>query len=211
MSDKTEHDKPRGSLRPGMTFRYLTTIRPGDLSSTKKRQWWCRCVCGKELQVIGAALLSGNSGSCGCRKGFRHGHSRGAPTPEYRVWQGMVARCSNPKASNYERYGGRGITFHSPWQKFASFLADVGPRPSLDHQLDRIDNNGNYEPGNVRWTTRIEQHNNRRDNTMVEVQGERMTLAQAARSLGWPPCQRFADWAKAGRDGVKYLGRADEI
>lgn len=97
-----------------------------------------------------------------------HGHSRGRKvTPTYRSFTSMWTRCSNPQATRYAFYGARGISVCSRWKSFENFLADVGEKPSPSHSLDRIDNNGNYEPGNVRWVTHREQCRNRRSNTAV--------------------------------------------
>ena len=82
-------------------------------------------------------------------------------SPEYRAWQALRDRCMNTNSKNYPYYGGRGITFHPSWEDFTIFLADVGRRPASDLTLDRIDSNGNYEPGNVRWATRSTQARNR--------------------------------------------------
>jgi hypothetical protein len=105
----------------------------------------------------------------------------------------MLARCLEPSNPAHAYYKGRGITVCDRWRfgddgktGFECFLDDMGERPSLAHSLDRIDNNGSYEPGNVRWATKTEQANNRITNTIVELNGERMTLAEACRRSGVP-------------------------
>lgn len=94
-------------------------------------------------------------------RGLKHGL---CSSPEYRAWSHMKERCSNIKAQEYESYGGRGIKVCERWLKFENFYADMGDRPSNKHSLDRIDNDGNYEPDNCRWATGIEQVLNRRTN-----------------------------------------------
>lgn len=137
-----------------------------------RRMWKCRCDCGREVVVDQAAMRFGNSASCGCLKieatiasnrvlKRTHGHKLQHATPEYRSWQAMKARCLNPNAHAYERYGGAGITVCDRWLKFENFLADMGPRP-VGTSLDRINNAGNYEPGNCRWATRSQQSKNRK-------------------------------------------------
>jgi hypothetical protein len=108
-------------------------------------------------------------------------------TPEYRAWSAMKLRCANPNNEQYHNYGGRGITVCDRWrQSFAAFLVDMGPRPSPRHSIDRIDNNGNYEPGNCRWATSREQNRNRRNNIVLTHDGRTMCLADWARELGVP-------------------------
>lgn len=107
-------------------------------------------------------------------------------TAAYRVWATMLARCRNPNNAAWALYGGRGIVVCERWLSFESFRADMGDRPSPTHSLDRIDPNGNYEPGNVRWSTPTEQANNRRSNHLVTFSGETRTIADWARHLGVP-------------------------
>lgn len=107
------------------------------------------------------------------------------PTKEYTLWANIVQRCTNPSNRDYPYYGGRGIEMHPPWRKgFSTFLADIGRAPSAIHTLDRIDNEGPYAPGNVRWATRLEQNNNTRVVTYIEHEGMRKTIIAWAAYLG---------------------------
>lgn len=118
-----------------------------------------------------------------------HGQSftDGRPTAEYRIWAGIKHRCRCPTANGWKRYGGRGISVCQKWSNsFEAFMADMGPRPSARHSIDRIDNNGNYEPGNCRWATRAVQCNNRRSNHYIEYKGERVTVTQLSKLCGVP-------------------------
>jgi len=121
-----------------------------------------------------------------CNPCFRHGDApKKGVSREYRIWAGMKTRCTNPRQSHWELYGGRGITVCDRWlSSFEAFLADVGRAPSPRHTLDRIDNDGNYEPGNVRWATAAEQVRNSRAVKLVTVSGRTVHLAEAARMLG---------------------------
>lgn len=115
-----------------------------------------------------------------------HGHTRSrAKSPEFRSWCAMRARCTNPKNDRYARYGGRGVRVCQRWlDSFEAFLADVGPRPSPRHTLDRKNGDGDYEPGNCRWATSEEQAANRSNNRVIAWRGEQRTLAEWARHLG---------------------------
>lgn len=134
----------------------------------RHRQFLCQCDCGNSLVVQGRHLVRESTKSCGClhQEGpWKISHGEGSkPTrsPEYICWTGMKQRCSNPDHDSYERYGGRGITVCDRWvDSFENFLADMGRKPSAAHSIDREDNDGNYEPGNCRWATGVEQQANR--------------------------------------------------
>lgn len=149
----------------GARFGRLTVIRRAPDTTGRKVNWLCRCECGKEKPVRASSLVNGRATSCGClqrevaAKSFTtHG---GTYTPEYQAWASMIQRCTNENCSNWHNYGGRGIAVCAAWlNSFEAFLAHIGKRPSGQHSLDRIDVNGNYEPGNVRWATLAEQRRN---------------------------------------------------
>lgn len=160
-------------------YSHTHTQRSGKRAAV----WSCRCECGGTASVMTSNLKKGNTRSCGClhkQQMTLHGKSS---TRLYRVWQSMLQRCSNPNASRYAEYGGRGIKVCHRWQKFENFLADVGERPE-GTSLDRINVNGDYEPGNVRWATIAEQARNKRANVMIEWGGRRMIQTDWAKELG---------------------------
>jgi hypothetical protein len=119
-------------------------------------------------------------------RNYRHGYkpADGKSIPEYTLWKNMRTRCNKPAHPDYAKYGGRGIKVAPQWEGFLTFLHDVGRRPSPDHSIDRIDNNGHYEPGNVRWATRKEQARNRRSSVRIAYRGEERTLAEWAEVAG---------------------------
>ena len=176
----------------GQRFGRLLIVGRGPNTKTGGAQWVCRCDCG-ETRVNGRAnLVKGRARSCGCLRretsravGLRsrtHGLSMSS---EYRIWRMAIDRCSNPRSSNWKNYGARGIDVCQRWRDgFENFWADMGPRPSSRHSLDRIDVNGNYEPANCRWADWDTQGNNRRNNHVVMVDGVKMTLAEAIRFKG---------------------------
>ncbi len=126
-------------------------------------------------------------------------------TPEHAAWKDMKARCLNPNAQNYNRYGGRGITICSRWlQSFQNFFDDMGKRPK-GMTLERKENNGNYEPGNCIWADRFQQANNTRRNRFIEFNGERHTVSQWARIKGVPRF-KIRDLLDSGKDPQKVLG-----
>lgn len=119
--------------------------------------------------------------------GITHGHNAGKKkTPTLQTWASMRARCTNPKKSDYQYYGGRGITVCDRWQSFENFLADMGEKPP-GTSLDRIDNSGNYEPSNCRWATRAEQMRNTRQTRMLTLNGKTQCVVDWERELGFKP------------------------
>lgn len=148
-----------------------------------------RCACGTKRRVSLPNLKSSKSRSCGYYKRkrtaaarIRHGESRkGAVTAEYSCWQSMLRRCLSPSHSNYGSYGGRGIRVTERWLKFEHFLADLGRRPTSAHSLDRINVNGNYEPGNCRWATSAEQRRNQRPRLRLEQFSDSDLLSECHR------------------------------
>ncbi len=119
-------------------------------------------------------------------RNYRHGHKpQSGASPEYVAWNGMRARCHNPSNPNYARYGARGIRVCEAWRNsFETFLSDMGRKPSTKHSIERINNNGNYEPSNCRWATATEQANNRRSSRVIKFNEEEKTLAEWSRLSG---------------------------
>jgi hypothetical protein len=164
------HDAPvcKGGLPEFPKFIIRTVTVPRGRCRQWKALWRCRC--GIEFEAYVTNVTRGHTTSCGCVQQERrhlsfpkHGHFIGdKPTPTYKSWQAMIARCTNPKHPAYKHYAGRGITICAAWLgSFPQFLADMGARPD-GLTLDRKDNSGNYEPGNCRWATVLEQNRNRR-------------------------------------------------
>lgn len=151
-------------------------------------KWRCVCDCGNEALIATGTLNAGASKSCGCghreiMRGLKTVHG-GKGTPEYRIWKHMRGRCNQPNDSHYKNYGGRGIKVCERWDSFANFLADVGPRPSNDHSIERKDVNGNYEPDNVEWILKAEQARNTTKTVYVLDGGARKKLVDLALEVG---------------------------
>lgn len=152
----------------------------------KKTYWLCECVCGAKKRVQYYHLSSGASMSCKCQQDYsavtKHGEA--LKTKEWLCWKGLKERCLDPNNINYKNYGGRGICVYPEWiNSYESFLDYIGRAPSKDYSIDRINNNGNYEPGNVKWSTRDEQIENRRNTIFLMTGGKLMSLSKASKML----------------------------
>jgi hypothetical protein len=176
----------------GLRFGRLLVIKRAK-SVRGKFRWICRCDCGATATRDGSALRYGHVKSCGClsretaaARMTTHGHTinKKGYTSEYARWCSMKERCGNPKTKSYHRYGGRGIKVCKRWAaSFEAFYADMGQVPP-GKSLDRIDNNGNYEPGNCRWATKHQQAANARNAKIVQHDGRALCVSEWARILG---------------------------
>jgi hypothetical protein len=166
--------------RTGQVYGRLTVVRRIDNDKYGAVRWLCSCTCGQEIETWSNNLRSGNTTSCGClvkegrtksggkiRRKITHGQTGHSL---FRLWGSLRARCRNQNHHAYARYGGRGIVCDPRWDDFAVFLADVGDRPANPEgwsssrpywTLDRVNPDGNYEPGNVRWASPADQRANR--------------------------------------------------
>lgn len=155
--------------RVGEKFGQLTVVSRDMTKTSGGRVYWiCKCSCGTIKSIRADAFVSGNVVSCGCNRNAKNGigkhrtHNLGH-IPEYSVWTTMKARCKNPNNKDFEYYGARGISVCDKWaNSFSAFINDMGRRPSDKHSIDRINNDGNYEPSNCRWATHSQQMKNRR-------------------------------------------------
>jgi hypothetical protein len=198
------------SERIGQKFNRLTFIETRPTDGRKAKRGLFRCECGTEKEAQLNAVFYGSTKSCGCMmKEYyesgtvrSHGDHRSL---EYKSWAMMKQRCYNPHETGFARYGGRGIAVCDWWaDSYENFLADMGRKPSPAHSLDRIDNDGDYEPGNCRWANRHEQQANRRTSRLLTYNGETMTMLQWAERLGmsWTS---LANRAKRGMTDEQIL------
>ena len=164
---------PRFKNLTNQVFGRLTVLGYAGMFERYSR-WFCECECGTIKAVVTAKLINGNTVSCGCRKrlglSFTHGESRGGKvSTEYLAYHEAKKRCTYPKLKCFKDYGGRGIEFR--FTSFNSFLEHIGRKPSPEHSLDRIDVNGHYEAGNVRWAIKTVQARNTRTNRIITLDG----------------------------------------
>lgn len=175
----------------GHRFGRLIAVKPVAEDKWKQIIWLCQCDCGKTKEIRGKHLWSNKINSCGCFRieigsirNTKHGHAKkDRVTRTFHSWQGILARCLNKNSSRYSDYGGRGITVCERWLKFENFLADMGECPD-GLSIDRINNGGNYELGNCRWSTPKEQSRNKRSNHIIEYDGQKKPLCVWAELFG---------------------------
>lgn len=153
--------------------------------------WQCQCDCGNESIVRAARLIRGEIRSCGCVLGKQGTHLM-TNTKVFSVWNGMRDRCSNVKNESYPHYGERGITVCAEWtNSFEAFYEHVSKLPHCGEEgysIDRINNDGNYEPGNVQWATLVEQRRNQRNNRFITIDGVTRTAVEWAEIVGIASC-----------------------
>ncbi len=172
----------------GRRFGRLVAVSETDIYAQRSKKWLCLCQCGEYATVDKRKLISGHTKSCGClvidktvSMSLKHGM---CGSSLYTIYKNMLARCCNPKSNNYKNYGGRGIKICKRWlDSFENFYADMGDRPK-GKTLDRIDNDGDYCPENCQWSTMHQQQRNKRNNLIIEYDGERMCLKDWAKKIG---------------------------
>lgn len=195
--------------RTGMRYGRLSVLERAP-TVNGRTYWACRCICGREVVVMGQSLHAGTTVSCGCNRAERirekgHNVTHGlSGTRTYRIWCGMRKRCLNPAARAYARYGGRGVTACERWSRFENFLADMGECPD-GLTIERIDNDRGYEPSNCKWATYAEQSANRRNT----VKFDGLTLPELARRDGIPYATAYYR-AKLKRPRLSYVAGGDE-
>lgn len=177
-------------LSIGARYGRLTVVE--RIQDERQRYYRCLCECGQEKDIRGDHLASGRTTSCGCRRKERSSEPRKhglTGTRVYRIWRNMLNRCGYDSHPDWKRYGGRGITVCDKWRSsFESFYRDMGFPPD-GMSIDRINNDGNYEPGNCKWSTVLEQAANRRrpvfsHGKRVSYDGKSYTIEQLAIHLG---------------------------
>lgn len=190
MAEQKENIPGRLRDLTGKRFGRLLVLHEDGRDRWRGVHWRCICDCGSETRVRSGNLVRGATRSCGCGVliSVRRPRSHGlADTRIYHCWQNMKARCGNPNRRDYKHYGGRGIAVCARWlESFENFLNDM-PGYAVGAEIDRIDNDGNYEPGNCRWASRTIQQRNRRSNHRITVCGRTLTIAEWGEVTGLKP------------------------
>lgn len=188
----------------GQRFGKLTVLGESSTRRNRKIHWLCRCDCGITKDICGGSLRSGLSTSCGCgiansnrERCTTHGMTNSS---EFGIWKQIISRCESQENPGYQNYGGRGITVCNEWREsFSAFFNDVGPRPSHNHSIDRIDNDGPYSPENCRWATRSQQNANQRNGLWWIVNGRRYESMAAAAKAEGVSSRAIYSWCKGYR------------
>jgi hypothetical protein len=173
----------------GKRFGRLLVVQRFESDKDNKARWMCLCDCGQEKVALGANLGK-HTNSCGClhKERARTGSIRRTHglryTPEYGIWASMRRRCTDPNVKSYSEYGGRGIKVCERWHSFENFISDMGQRPSPKHSIERRDNNGNYDPSNCKWATKVEQLYNKRNTILINYKGSKITVQEARKIAG---------------------------
>lgn len=195
MSQANSTDSTRTARPPiaaGQRYERLTAIEFADRVGRRPRpRWRFRCECGTEVVVLVESVRLGHTRSCGCirvdlLKKHRWAYKDGRTSkPELRIWRNMTQRCYNPQNIGFRHYGGRDIAVCERWRNdFAAFFADMGPRPSPAHSIERINNDLGYSPDNCIWVSPKEQQRNKRTSRMVLFCGREMCFAEACELAG---------------------------
>lgn len=173
-------NKKRYIFEPGQLVGAAYFIE--EIEPTYERRAVFKCLCGEHFIAIIWNVTRGITKSCGCAR-RKHGHTIGARcktkiSSEYNTWRNMIERCTNPSYKLYVNYGGRGISVCERWlDSFENFITDMGKKPTPDYSIERINNNGNYEPSNCKWESKVNQARNKRSNVFLTHKGETLCMA----------------------------------
>lgn len=181
----------KSKIKSGDKFNRLTVIEFKGMNGNHQRMWLCNCECGNQTTVRATNIFNGAVKSCGCinneiriKRLYKHGKSR---TSEYWIWASIKTRTNNITDCNYYKYGAIGIKMCERWfNSFENFIEDMGERPSKKHTIDRINNNGNYEPSNCRWATWEQQSTNKRTTRFFIIEGKQYVLRDVCTLLNIP-------------------------
>lgn len=190
-TDDKIHKEKNQDLAGRKFNKWMAISYNGRAGTTKIQRWMCQCDCGTIRDVSRKALISNRSKSCGCEKKphstarFTKKNGYLKPSAEYYTWFGMKNRCLNSNTKSYKNYGARGIKICARWiDSFDNFLTDMGKKPSPKHSLERIDNNGNYEPSNCRWATIEDQNNNKANTKFITHNGITLSIGEWSKITG---------------------------
>lgn len=195
----------------GLKFGRLTVLAR-DGSKQQGAMWLCECECGATVSRLGRNLRRNFTKSCGCygreqklKAITKHGLSK---TSIHKRWTMIKQRVSNPNHPSFKNYGGRGITMHLPWMRSVEcFARDIPPKPDGNLTIDRIDNDGNYEPGNIRWATKAQQCRNKRGNHWITVDGVTRVITDWAKlfSIAAPSIYNMAKKLGTDEQAVRHF------